>query len=572
MMVPRLYLKTVSLYLALIACHATWADSPNPDQTALWRQSDAQDSGHIEWISPQTCRTKFLKTSPFQVSDFTSERMTSDFEALRSDGKFDKSGANITGYLPKGSLVTPTGKSTRDYAQVTVVSSSQDLHAPHGIIARPLAQGFIYKESLNELSAYMLTLDPSEETRRAKAQGVDLENVSLNSINDKNGRYKILECCTAKICERFQLFKMTRDQLATVEETIGVSAKSPSLLKTATGLLDEESDDTDEPTQQPLPDTHQTGGHTPPGLPSVMSIPPALPVATDTVLCAEAPATVVLGPDLTTVLYSVGSKDTAVSVKIVQSFSGAKKTKTVNGKTYSYLNIHAEGRVDGWVIEESVKDRSFCKSSVLPARIAPPTPHTKSSDLPKIQDGDDRPFSLDIGNYTFPLMHRPSASYVKGQASGAKYFGALRRGGKRIHAACDLLRPQGEAVRALGGGRIIRAAYKFYGKNCRKCAKAYAIEQQLTDGRIIRYGEVGSKGNAKVGAVARDQKIGIVSFTRMLHLEMYTGKGDPKQSLTIRPSCPKRKKCKATYERRSDLMNPTDDLRAWEKSTFGSGY
>lgn len=563
-------LKALTLWVTLVGGLSTWAQgAPQPDQIAIWQQTDAEDSGRIEWVSAQTCRTKFLKASPFQVSDFTSEHMISDFEALRSDGKFDKSGANITAYLPKGSLVTAVGKSTRDYERVMVVSSSQDSRAPYGVIARPLAQGYIFKESLSQLNAYILTLTPSAETGRAKAQGVDLENAGLSSINDKNGRYKILECCTRKNCERFQLFAVNRDQTAAPEVTIGISAKSPSLLKTATGLLDEESGDADEPTDAELvsPQARSTGGGLPIGLTPVLPAPAAEAVGAGAVICGEEPATVVFGPDLTTVLYSVGGKDAAVAVKIVQSFEGAKKTKVVGGKTIFYINVHSEGRADGWVAEGLVKDRLLCKNNGLPGLSPHPVSQSKPPLLPAIEQSD-----LNTGNYIFPLLHRPSASYVQGQASGAKYFGALRRGGKRIHAACDLLRPQGEAVRALGTGRIIRAAYKFYGKNCRKCSKAYAIEQQLTDGRIIRYGEVGSKGNAGVGKVARDQKIGVVSFTRMLHLEMYSGKGDPEQSLTIRPSCPKRKKCKATFERRSDLMNPTNDLRAWEKATFGAGY
>ena len=159
----------------------------------------------------------------------------------------------------------------------------------------------------------------------------------------------------------------------------------------------------------------------------------------------------------------------------------------------------------------------------------------------------------------FPLRERPTHSYL----TNPRNFGANRANG-RLHAACDLYRPSvGEVVRAVEGGEIIRGPYLFY-------QGTYAIEVKHDSGFVARYGEITSKkapGVEPGAKVARGQMIGYLGKVNsnccspMLNFELYSGTATGPLTQDRKP-----------YQRRSDLINPTSSLQAWERQSFGESY
>ncbi len=571
-------------------------------QIALWVESNAQDNGHIEWVTPAMCehKEKYVKNAPLFVSDFTSSTEALNFEALRTTGKLTKDNSNVASYMPKGSLIAKTGVSSKDYQQVMVISTGTfDSSDAHGKISVPMEQGYIYKDSIGELRDYLVTLETSAYLNSIKAQGLNLDNVVLKTINNEKNEYKTLDCCANGECNSFLLFNIIRqndtgDATATStdapDEVIGFSPTYLNILKTATAQIDEDSGDEGDnspatgqsnPVQDLIskvniqlnPNTTDPGADQPTvGKPDSASIG-GVPVVSgnhETVICFEEGTAGVRSQNLTKVLFSLKAADSGTAVKVIQGFKNSKQTKKVDGKTLTYINIHVEGKGDGWVQEYLVKDKSLCKLKSDSNQKNDGKKDDAKKDETKNDNGGGT--SVQTGGYIFPTLGRPRFSYVRGgPGSGQKWFGGRRNNGHRVHAGCDLYRPRGENLRAVGHGRIIRGAYHFFGKHCKRCAQAYAVEQQLDDKRIIRYGETATSGNARVGEISRGQHIGTVSFTAQLHYEMYSGRGNPNQGLTVMPAC-KGRGCRPTYERRSDLINPTSFLRNLEKATFGSSY
>lgn len=163
------------------------------------------------------------------------------------------------------------------------------------------------------------------------------------------------------------------------------------------------------------------------------------------------------------------------------------------------------------------------------------------------------------GCCNFPFAVRPTHDYTEGM----RRFGANRRsknGGTRLHAGVDLYSKDRELVYAVDSGTV-RGFYKFY-------YDVYAIEVTHNN-FIVRYGEVlnSMPRGVKVGAKVRmGQQLGWVWKIRqlnvrpMLHFEMYSSKRSGSLSGG------------GSYKRRSDLKNPTSDLRKWERKKFGTSY
>lgn len=157
-------------------------------------------------------------------------------------------------------------------------------------------------------------------------------------------------------------------------------------------------------------------------------------------------------------------------------------------------------------------------------------------------------YSKDVASEFFPLPRYPDVSYE----TGARYFGAPRANGRK-HAANDLVIRSGTPIYAVANGKIIDRHYFYSG--------TYALVVKH-EKYLVRYGEVSSKNlGLKIGdQVKAGQKIAEVgllnSGSSMLHFEKYQGtKTGP---LTVRSNMP--------YQRRSDLMRPTEFLRALESS------
>lgn len=168
------------------------------------------------------------------------------------------------------------------------------------------------------------------------------------------------------------------------------------------------------------------------------------------------------------------------------------------------------------------------------------------------------------GNCCFPLAKVPGYSYAK---YGLR-FGAKRKKkkdgeviGYRKHAGCDLYKlDQGTPVYAVDNGKVIKVERGFYGKN----SDALAIQHDA--GFQVRYGEIyniPSKFITKNAEVQRGEVIGHVSWTKMLHLEMYSGEAtgpytqkNQSYTKTFGKDTP--------FMRRSDLLDPTPFLNKWK--------
>ena len=145
----------------------------------------------------------------------------------------------------------------------------------------------------------------------------------------------------------------------------------------------------------------------------------------------------------------------------------------------------------------------------------------------------------------FPLHSRPAASYKEAPRS----FGCNREKDRK-HGGCDLYAPEGTEVLAVKDGIVIQGPYAFY-------LGTVALEINHGD-FTVRYTEMKDKNVAGVHAGAKikaGQVIGYVGKMdgineTMLHFEMYSG--TITGQLTDRQNPP--------YQRRSDLINPTDYL------------
>ena len=158
----------------------------------------------------------------------------------------------------------------------------------------------------------------------------------------------------------------------------------------------------------------------------------------------------------------------------------------------------------------------------------------------------------------FPLPFVPKQNYRWGGLS----FGSSRSGGKRTHAACDLIAPRYTEVRAVENGVVIQDPKKFYRgtysiavKHLNFIVRYCEIERDVADG--IYEGAYVYEGQtiAYVGKMYRDS---------MLHLEMYKGTAQGKfKRWNKRYDYVKSK----NYNRRRDLMNPAPYLDKWRLLT-----
>ncbi len=174
-----------------------------------------------------------------------------------------------------------------------------------------------------------------------------------------------------------------------------------------------------------------------------------------------------------------------------------------------------------------------------------PTPTKGNTTDPKTQVTPHP--AADAGDFCFPFAFHPKPDWH----SGARYFGARRDSGKRLHAGCDLLAPKGTQIYAIADGTLVRPEYYFY-------SATHAVE--IRHGNyIVRYGEIMPGSYTGGTTVKKGQpicKVGrLSSGSSMLHFEMYSN-GASSAKLTTG---------QGPYKRRADLMNPTALLDEWVK-------
>lgn len=165
---------------------------------------------------------------------------------------------------------------------------------------------------------------------------------------------------------------------------------------------------------------------------------------------------------------------------------------------------------------------------------------------------DSKPSPNNAG-YLFPLDFVPEHDYHKG--GHARYFGARRSNGSRLHAGCDLLAPVGSPVYAIADGVVQGEPDYFY-------EGTYSVTIKHGSA-VVRYGELLAPNAADVrspilpaikssAVVKKGDVIGYVgrlsSGSSMLHFEYYSGSATGKLTDRSSPNL---------YKRREDLRDPT---------------
>ena len=177
-------------------------------------------------------------------------------------------------------------------------------------------------------------------------------------------------------------------------------------------------------------------------------------------------------------------------------------------------------------------------------------PLASEKDCKSFQGSNDRESAMKFGDaFVFPLSGPAQADYTEAPRS----FGSCRDNCNRRHAAADLYTNTGTIIHAVADGEIIDF-YEFY-------LGTYALVIDHGD-FVVRYGEI--KGNLpqgmRIGARVKQGR-GIAYVGRlnglnqdMLHFERFAGWA--RGPLTDTGNYP--------FQRRRDLVNPTQDLIAWK--------
>lgn len=269
----------------------------------------------------------------------------------------------------------------------------------------------------------------------------------------------------------------------------------------------------------------------------------ALTGSKQNIVCTNSGSVRVRGQDLKTVMFNANRFE---AVSLWTGSNGSAKTVTIEGKSVELIPVVFPERrnATGWMPREYVKEKAQCE------------PFNKAPAEARAQQTT----SLNSGTCcVFPTIKRPTHSYL----NGARRFRAGRSKGRRLHAACDLYRVHGEAAVAVAPGTVIRNKYRFY-------QGTYALEVKHAGGFVVRYGEITGKTVSGVSGgkpVKAGQTIGYIGTVNsgccrpMLHFEMYSGKKSG--ALSVRGN---------SFQRRSDLVDPTRDLRKWEQAKFGASY
>jgi murein DD-endopeptidase MepM/ murein hydrolase activator NlpD len=263
------------------------------------------------------------------------------------------------------------------------------------------------------------------------------------------------------------------------------------------------------------------------------------------VICTEDKLIPVLEKDLATNAFTANQFET-----VIPNQSWDEKQKT------THLEVQFPNRTEaprsGWLPRAAIQLRSEC---VLLKKLQP-------SEEDSVVDDSLDTLDASVSRKDcckFPTVKRSTESYT----SGTLQFRARRHKGRRLHAGSDLYRKKGEAAVAVASGTIIRGLYYFY-------QGVFAIEIKHPK-FIARYGEIIGrlpKGLAKGKNVVAGKEVGYIGRVNsgccvpMLHFELFKGTGIG--SLTRYRLPP--------YDRRSDIMDPTDYLRQWEKAQFGESY
>ena len=269
----------------------------------------------------------------------------------------------------------------------------------------------------------------------------------------------------------------------------------------------------------------------------------------DSIICTDQSSINVRNYDLSQVLFSV---KTGERVKIFQGWGDNSIEGVVNGKNYTFSKVEFLDREDstqkiGYVVSSYVEAKSTCiyetsyRDSLKP----------ENTTFTGLNDKDC---------CNFPTTQKVTTPFNEGM----RRFGGSRGGGSRAHAAVDLYRFKDEPIYSVAPGVVIRGLYFFY-------QDTFAIEVLHSGGFVVRYGELTGKiaNNTSIGKqVIMGDRLGYIGKVSsgccepMLHFELYSGK--LKGPLTQQGA----EVNGVLYNRRRDLINPTQHMLKWQDAKF----
>ncbi len=375
---------------------------------------------------------------------------------------------------------------------------------------------------------------------------VSLINKTLETQKTADGRFTVHRCCTGNSCEILPVYKVLDGQKQIAE--ISFHPKKSNFLKSYSLAKGQQS-----LVEPRMLAPRATPAHTSSLVAASVSVVPATAGDEDdhesyndsttsqiaqNIVCTRSDPLRIYDDSMQTVIYNIQRFQ---AIRIFQTWDGDREERQSGRTTYIKVLAHnARGQeFVGWAAATYIKRPDDCPAFGL---VGSPSGET-------IIEGSTIVVDNTSGDFRFPTENKPSAEYTRG--NGGRYFGASRSG--RKHAACDLLRPNGEKVFAVSGGTVLQR-YRFY-------EGTDAIEVKHDSGHVMRYGEVSTRtvGHSGNGArVVKGQHLGYISNLGMLHFEMYSGSGSG--PLTVRG--------RDEYSRRSDLIDPTNFLKQWEELTF----
>ncbi|HEY8270450.1 MAG TPA: M23 family metallopeptidase [Pseudobdellovibrionaceae bacterium] len=492
-----------------------------------------------------TCQLRHEEQNPFFISQKPNSQLN-DYSKLKGLGFF---GGWVSGKLLDRSLITAKeAPNAADDSQIRVLSVAKNATRPDVLhISEAGDEGYLAKESLQDIGNFVIEIKDAPAFLNLKSPFRIQKSFWQAATEDE--KFLAFTCGDIAAPVRYFLFEVY--DLAHLDPVaqVGVNLAETKIWDSinvytpeeANQVVKEEAEHTppapQPPTEVPLPSPQ------PPS--EGQEDTPILEGELEYVICTEDKTTGIFAQDLKTKIFSANQFET-----VIPSQSWDEKRKTTHVEVQ--FPAREEMPRSGWIPRDLVQLRAEC----IPLKKTAPSDEDAPVD-DSLTTLDPRVSRKDCCK--FPTTQRSSQPYT----SGILQFRAKRNKGKRRHAGCDLYRSKGEAAVAVASGTVLRGLYYFY-------QGVFAIEVKHPK-FIARYGEVLGKygpGVAKGKNVVAGQELGYIGKVNsgccapMLHFEMY--KGSAHGPLTRHRVPP--------YDRRSDVMNPTDFLKQWEKVQFGQSY
>lgn len=504
------------------------------------------------FVPASICQVKSEIHVPFYISQKPNSGLDSATK-FKSDGFLNRF---ISASLLDRSLIANKSiLSTASTTLVRVLSVPKNAQRVGLNIAKAMDEGTIPKESLQEIGDFIIEVWDVPEFLKNSRPALDARKTFWQAATE-NDHYVTLQCTEGTLTFQYVVFDVYNSTNITPIAQVGLRVDQVNILSAINVYTPDEANRIVSPGEEIGPQTSPTprlGPAMPPPTPGTSPSPgttsdggssavPSTDGKLEYILCTDDDSIDVLDQELKKTLFA---GDQFEPVLPIQSWNEKQKS--------SYIEVQfpkrKEDQKSGWVPRSLVQLRSSCQE-------------LKNSD-----DSGENDNNVDMTGVTlntkdcckFPTIKRPTQAYT----SGALKFRARRGRGHRLHAGCDLYRKHGEAAVAVASGIVVRGLYYFY-------QGVFAMEIKHPH-FIARYGEIlggHTSGVSKGKIVKAGQQIGRIGTVSsrccspMLHFELY--KGTTVGSLTRYRLPP--------YDRRSDLMNPTDLLKQWEKAQFGKSY